>query len=105
MLKKMMSIVLAGTLCFSMCACGSSSDHDGSDERTGNDRSCYWCDDRISILYSGEPESVWGRDRRSGRIFSGDGRACNVYRNFSDLHWEVADGDYMGTAFYDARQP
>ena len=27
MLKKMMSIVLAGTLCFSMCACGSSSDH------------------------------------------------------------------------------
>ena len=64
-----------------------------------------WRDDRISILYSGEPEAVWGCDRRSGRIFSGNGRACNVYRNFSDLHWEVADGDYMGTAFYDARQP
>ena len=88
-----------------MSVCGSSSDHDGNDGRTGNDRSCYWRNDRISILYSGEPEAVWGRDRRSGRIFSGDGRACNVYRNFSDLHWEVADGDYMGTAFYDARQP
>ena len=30
MLKKMMSIVLAGTLCFSMCACGSSSDYSES---------------------------------------------------------------------------
>ena len=88
-----------------MSVCGSSSDHDGSDERTGNDRSCYWRDDRISILYSGEPEAVWGCDRRIWQDFSGDGRACNVYRNFSDLHWEVADGDYMGTAFYDARRP
>lgn len=30
MLKKMMSIVLAGALCFSMCACGSSSDNSES---------------------------------------------------------------------------
>lgn len=89
MLKKMMSIVLAGTLCFSMCACGSSSDHSESSVSESADQGMK----TISL----ENENVLAVKEAVNSHYPGDITYGDAFEEFfTDPSWEYFKGSQEG---------
>ena len=89
MLKKMMSIVLAGTLCFSMCACGSSSDHSESSVSESADQGMK----TISL----ENENVLAVKEAVNSHYPGDITYGDAFEEFfTDPSWKYFKGSQEG---------
>ena len=89
MLKKMMSIVLAGTLCFSMCACGSSSDYSESSVSESADQGMK----TISL----ENENVLAVKEAVNSHYPGDITYGDAFEEFfTDPSWKYFKGSQEG---------